>query len=180
MRLDRFRNVSFSRGASRSLELAWIIVSAVLVQSFVPGSSWRKGLLRAFGASVGVGVVIKPHIRVKFPWRLRIGDHCWIGESVWIDNLSQVTIGDHVCLSQGAYLCTGSHDWHVETFDLITKPIEVSDHVWIGAFARVAPGAVIGKGSVLCMGAVASGRIPDWTICRGDPARPVAARSRPT
>jgi putative colanic acid biosynthesis acetyltransferase WcaF len=65
---------------------------------------------------------MKPGLKVKFPWRLVIGDHVWLGEDVWIDNLAEVWIGDSVCISQGAYLCTGSHDWRDEAFTLVTKP----------------------------------------------------------
>jgi hypothetical protein len=97
---------------------------------------------------VGTGVVIKPHVRVKFPWKLYIGDHSWIGESVWIDNLAQVTIGSNCCISQGAYLCTGSHRWDRDTFDLVTKPIVIEDQCWVGAMARVAPGG--DEAPVLC------------------------------
>ena len=68
-------------------------------------------MLTMFGARIGANVVLKPNIRVKFPWRLRIDDNSWVGQDVWIDNLAQVDIGSDTCISQGAYLCTGSHDW---------------------------------------------------------------------
>jgi len=176
MRLDLFRNSSFSRGAPMIAELAWIMCSGLLVSGFLPGSKWRVLLLRLFGSRIGVGVVVKPRVRVKFPWRLCIGDHCWIGEDVWIDNLSQVELGSHVCLSQGVYICTGSHDWNKETFDLIVKPVTIDSHVWVGAFSRVAPGAHIKEGAMLCMCSVASGTLAPWTIFRGSPA--VAYKSR--
>lgn len=157
-------------------ELVWTLSNALLVGSFWPGSRWRVVVLRAFGARIGKGVVVKPYLKVKFPWRLRIGDYAWLGEHVWIDNLAQVDIGDHACVSQGAYLCTGSHDWRQKSFDLITRPIILEDGAWVGAMARVAPGVRIGYGAVLTFGSVATNDLPEMTICTGNPAIPLKHR----
>ena len=167
MRLDTFSSASFDRGASRLKEALWMMISAALVSSWIPGSGWRRLILIGFGAKVGRGVVLKPGIRIKFPWRLKIGDHSWIGEDVWIDNLGEVLIGSHACVSQGAYLCTGSHDWSMDTFDLIVNPIRVGDHAWVGARAVVAPGTVFHDGSILVLGGVASGNLEAWKIHYG-------------
>lgn len=177
MRLDRFSSVGFDRGAPRAVEALWLVVNGLLLSSWLPGSAWRVRLLRAFGAQLGRGVVIKPGVRVKFPWRLRVGDHSWIGEGVWIDNLAEVRIGAHACLSQGAYLCTGSHDWSRESFDLITRPIAVADHAWVGAQAMLAPGAKLGTGAVLGMGSLGKGDMTPWTIHAGRPGRPQRVRA---
>ena len=170
MRLADFNNDAFDRGRSALVEACWRIVEGIFFNSWLPGSSWRVWLLRRFGASVGQGVVIKPHVRVKFPWKLRIGDHSWIGESVWIDNLAEVSIGNNCCISQGAYLCTGSHRWDKQTFDLETKPIVIEDQCWVGAMARVAPGVTMGEGAVLAMGSLAVSKLDEWQIFSGSPA----------
>lgn len=177
MRLDQFSSVGFDRGASRSLEAIWLAANALLLSSWLPGSSWRVLLLRAFGARIGRDVVIKPGVRIKFPWRLQIGDHSWIGEEVWIDNLAQVTIGANACVSQSAYLCTGSHDWTRESFNLIARSITVADHAWVGARAVLSPGAELGTGAVLSMASVGKGKLAPWTIYAGQPA--TALRARP-
>ena len=101
----------FSRGRSRLVEVLWLVLDALLVRSRVPGSAHRRLILRAFGALIGKRVLIKPGVRIKFPWRLEIGDDSWVGEDVWIDNLAPVQIGANCCISQGVYICTGSHDW---------------------------------------------------------------------
>lgn len=126
-------------------------------------------LLRCFGARVGSGVVIKPHVRVKFPWRLALYDSCWIGESVWIDNLADVIIGSNSCLSQGVYLCTGSHRWDISTFDLQTAPIVIHDGVWICAKAVIGPGVTIAEGAVVLLGSVVTQNVPADKIlsCNG-------------
>ena len=134
-------------------------------------------MLRAFGARIGRGAVLKPHLRIKFPWRLRLGDHVWLGEGVWIDNLAPVDVGSHVCVSQGAYLCTGSHNWGSPTFDLIVRPIRIADSAWICARATLAPGTTVGEGTVVALGAVAAGELLPWQVYAGVPA--VAVRPRP-
>ncbi len=164
MHLDRFENKDFERGASRGVEALWMVVSSLFFASWLPGSGWRVALLRMFGAKIGTGVIIKPGVRVKFPWRLAVGDHCWIGESAWIDNLGEVRLGDHVCISQGAYLCTGSHDWSCDTFDLIVKPIQLGSHAWVGAAASLAPGTVVEDGAIVAMSSFARGRLVAWHI----------------
>jgi putative colanic acid biosynthesis acetyltransferase WcaF len=152
------------------VEALWLLAQAALVRSWMPGSRHRVALLRLFGARIGMGVMIKPGVRVKFPWRLVIGDHAWLGEDVWIDNLAPVTIGSHCCISQGAFFCTGSHDWSSESFDLIVKPITIADHAWIGARATVAPGVCVGEGAVLSLGSVATGDLAPWSVHAGMPA----------
>lgn len=136
----------------------------------------RRLLLTAFGAKIGRNVILKPGIRVKFPWKLRVGDFCWIGEDVWIDNLVEVEIGEHCCVSQGAYLCTGSHNWASEQFDLILGPIKLGPKAWIAAAAVIGPGVTAGEGSVLTLGSVANSDLEPWTIYSGVPA--VATRRR--
>lgn len=170
MELDQYNNSDFDRGRSILVEGLWQVFEGLLLNSWLPGSLWRVWLLRLFGARIGIGVVIKPYVRVKFPWRLSIGDHSWIGESVWIDNLAEVSIGSHCCISQGAYLCTGSHRWDKDSFDLVLKPIQVESHAWVGANAKVAPGVTIGEGAVLTMGSVASSDLAAGQVCSGHPA----------
>ena len=123
-----------------------------------------------FGAKVGSVVVVKPSVSVKYPWFLSVGDNCWIGEGVWIDNLSQVTIGNNVCLSQDSYLLTGSHNYKKETFDLILGEIILEDGVWIGAKAVVCPGVICKSHSVLSVGSVATQDLEEYGIYQGNPA----------
>ncbi len=127
-------------------------------------------LLRLFGAVIGKGVVIKPSVNVKYPWLLEIGDDAWIGEQVWIDNLVKTVIGSDCCLSQGAMLLTGSHNYKNPAFDLIAEPITLENGAWIGAKAIVCPGVTCGSHSVLAAGSVATGNLKPYTIYQGNPA----------
>lgn len=147
-----------------------VVEFVILLNPVVTSYSLKRLVLRAFGAEVGAGVVIKPAVHIKHPWRLKIGDDCWIGERAWIDNLEQVTLGDDVCLSQGAYLCTGNHIWTDPRMPLVPQPITIQDGAWVAAFARVGPGVTIGARSVVAMGAVIARDVPADSVWAGNPA----------
>ena len=162
----------YCAGRSFFVRAVWFAFGLPLLRcALLPSSSVRRRLLRLFGAHIGEGAVIRPGVRVKFPWKLEAGKNCWIGEDCWIDNVAPVTIGDNVCISQGAYLCTGSHDWTDPAFGLITRPIEINSGAWIAARASLGPGVVIGQCSVVCFGAVVTKSIPPYQIHGGNPAR---------
>ena len=142
--LAKFNNASFSRGAPRWKEALWWVARCLFFAPWLPvPSAVKVVVLRRFGAKVGAGVVIRSRVNITFPWKLEIGDHVWLGDEVLILSLDQVVIGSNVCISQRAFLCTGSHDFRIETFDLITRPIEIGDGCWIAAQAFIGPGAVL-------------------------------------
>jgi putative colanic acid biosynthesis acetyltransferase WcaF len=178
MRLDRYSTGGFDRGRPLWVELAWQAVQLLVLISPLSCNAMRCFALRLFGARIGRGVTVKPGVRVKFPWRLQVEDHSWIGENAWLDNLAEIRIGNHCCISQAVYLCTGSHDWRKPGFDLIVKPIVLEDEVWLAARSVVAPGVVAGRGAVLGLGSVATRRLLPYRIHQGVPAVPVKKRSR--
>jgi len=162
---------SYRSGRSRVVCAIWFFIGLPLLRCQLLPFSWlRRGLLRLFGAEIGGGVVIKPGVRVKYPWLLRVGKHSWIGEDCWIDNLALVSVGNNVCISQGAHLCTGSHDWSDPSFSLIARPIYIHDGAWVCVKAIIAPGIVVGEGGVVAAGAVATKSIPPYKIYAGNPA----------
>ena len=167
----------FDRGAGVVKEGLWLVVSLVLFRlcpfSF---SALKRAVLRAFGASIGRNVTIKPQVKITFPWKLTVGDHVWLGEECWLLNLERVTIGSHVAISQRSFLCTGSHDFKRATFDLITRPITLEDGVWLGAGSWIGPGVTIGSHAVLTAGSVAAKNLAPHGIYRGNPATLVKQR----
>jgi putative colanic acid biosynthesis acetyltransferase WcaF len=175
-RLDTFNNAHYKPGASLPVQLLWYAVNSVFFRSGLPFSGLRAWLLRAFGAKVGKGNVFKPRLNIKYPWRLELGDHNWIGEGVWIDNLDTVRIGSHVCISQGAYIFCGNHDYKKPAFDLITRTVLLEDGAWVGAKAVVCPGVSCGNHSVLSAGSVATKNLDAYTVYAGNPAAPVRVR----
>jgi putative colanic acid biosynthesis acetyltransferase WcaF len=133
-------------------------------------------ILRLFGAKVGHNVTIKPSVNIKYPWFLIIEDNVWIGEKVWIDNFVDVLIEDNVCISQGALLLTGNHDYTQIDFPLNSKSIIIEDGVWIGAKCIVVGGVLIETHAVLNTHSVASRNLEPYTINQGHPAIKIKCR----
>lgn len=155
----------------------WYLVNILFFKSSLnPFSILKVFFLSLFGAKVGKGVVIKPGVNIKYPWFLEIGDHCWIGEQVWIDNLTNVVIQSNVCLSQGAMLLTGNHNYKKESFDLMIGRITLEEGVWIGAKSVVCPGVTCRSHAVLAVGSVATQNLEAYTIYQGNPAQAVRRR----
>lgn len=157
---------------------AWYFVNYYIFNSALPWPyGFKRKLLKLFGAKVGKGLVIKTKVRIKNPWRLEIGDHCWIGESVWIDNLEDVSIGDHVCLSQGVLLLTGNHDYTLPDFPYRLGKIRIEEGAWIGAASVVCPGVTCSSHAILTVNSVATKNMEAWQIYSGNPASFVRKRT---
>jgi putative colanic acid biosynthesis acetyltransferase WcaF len=166
-----FSSRDYSAGRPLVVRVLWIVVEAlVFLNPIATSYRLKRWLLRVFGADIGTGVVIKPGVHVKHPWRLSVGDHSWIGERAWIDNLAPVSLGRSCCVSQGAYLCTGNHDWSDPGMGLFARPITIKDGAWVGAFARVAPGVIVGQEAILTMGTVLTENAAPSMVYRGNPA----------
>lgn len=164
-------------GASKVKQVLWYFTNVLVMQNaLIPGTKIRVALLRVFSATIGKGVVIKPAVNIKYPWKLSIGHHVWIGENVWIDNLAFVSIKNNVCISQGAHLLTGNHNYKSNSFDLIIKEIVLEDGVWIGAQSIVCPGITCKSHSVLSVGSVATQNLEPYFIYRGNPAIKIRER----
>ena len=177
MKLASFRKQTIRQASVLKLIL-WMLASALFFRhSLSVFNSLKCLILRLFGAKIGSRVLIKPSVHIKFPWKLEIGDDVWIGEKVWIDNIENVQIGNDVCISQGAYLLTGNHNYKLDTFDLIAKPIIIEDSCWIGAKSIVCPGITCFKNSVLSVQSVATKNLEPNSVYQGNPARRVRLRN---
>ena len=174
--LSKYNNDWYQPGGSLLKKTCWYVLHAIFIHSAFPFSSFKVFLLRLFGASIGTSVTIKPNVTIKYPWHLTIGNHVWIGEQVWIDNLSRVTIKNNCCVSQGAMLLCGNHDYSKTSFDLIVKDITLEEGVWIGAKSIVCPGVSIGSHSVLTVNSVATSNLEPWGIYQGNPAVKIKER----
>lgn len=174
--LKTYDNSDYNPGGALKRGL-WFFVNRIFFQSYLfPSSALKRSLLRFFGATIEEGVVIKPGVNIKYPWFLKVGEYTWIGEKVWIDNLTEVEIGANVCLSQGAMLLTGNHNYKRIGFDLEVKKIALEDGVWIGAKALVCPGVTCKTHAVLSAGSIATQSLEGYTVYAGNPCRPVRER----
>jgi putative colanic acid biosynthesis acetyltransferase WcaF len=159
------------------VEAVWYVLKCLFFLSPLPWpSSFKCALLRLFGATIGRGVYLKPRLNVHFPWKLRIGDHAWVGEEVFILNFEPVAIGAHCCISQRAFLCTGNHDYRAAEMPFRNRPITVEDGAWVGARSFVGPGVTIGTEAVITAGSVVTRNQPARMVCGGNPCVPIKPR----
>ncbi len=175
--LSLFRMPPGFRGRSLLVVQLWRIVSATLFR-FSPrrADGWRRLLLRAFGAGVGSGALIRPSARIVYPWQVRIGPRAWIGEDVTLYSFAMIDIGADAVISQNSYLCAGSHDYRDRSFPIFGKPIVIGSECWIGADVFVGPGVTIGRGAVVGARASVFSDLAELTVSAGNPARVLHAR----
>jgi putative colanic acid biosynthesis acetyltransferase WcaF len=180
--MNKVNNASFDNdwyevGRNKLIAILWYFINILFfINPLNPISSLKIFLLRLFGAKVGKGVLIKPCVNIKYPWKLSIDDYSWIGENVWIDNLDNVNIGKNVCISQGAMLLTGNHNYKKTTFDLMIGTITLEEGSWIGAKSLVGPNVVCKSHSILAINSVTTQDLEPYTIYQGNPAQKVRQR----
>lgn len=174
--LSKFNNDWYNPG-NKIKVILWFFINSLIINNDLPIPVFIKVfILKLFGAKIGKNFVLKPSVNIKYPWFLEIGNNVWIGETAWIDNFVKVTIEDNVCISQGALLLTGNHDYKKSTFDLIPKEIYLEKGVWIGAKSVVCGGITCGSHSVLSVNSVATKDLKPYTIYQGNPAHEVRKR----
>ncbi|TSJ44599.1 colanic acid biosynthesis acetyltransferase WcaF [Mucilaginibacter corticis] len=175
--LRSYNNSPYHPGGSVLKRILWHYVNGIVFKtSLFPVYGIKTALLRLFGAKIGQQVEIKPNVNIKYPWNLNIADEVWIGEDVWIDSLVMVTIGSNVCISQGAMILTGSHDYKKTSFNLITGEVVLEDGVWIGAKAVVNQGITVASHAVLTTGSIATKDLEPYSIYQGNPAIKIRQR----
>jgi putative colanic acid biosynthesis acetyltransferase WcaF len=165
--LKAFKSGDYEPGATRAKIGIWYLIFQPIVESRAVPQFLRISILRVFGANISQGTKIRRGIKVHFPWRMEIGKNSWIGEEVWFINHEKISIGNNVCISQRAIICSGGHDYRSASLAYQHAPINIGDGVWVCLDAKVLPGTRIGKGSVIAAGEVARGDIPDFHILIG-------------
>jgi putative colanic acid biosynthesis acetyltransferase WcaF len=175
--LDEFRLPDNFRGrAAIVVQLWWIVQFFLIKPSPQFMYAWRRFWIQLFGAQIGKQVLIRPSVKVTYPWKLKIGDYSWIGDDVVLYTLGNIEIGSHTVISQRSYICTGSHDYTSPTFDIYAKAIHIGDQVWIAADVFVAPGVTIGDGAVVGARSTVLHDLPFGMVCYGNPAKPIRSR----
>ncbi len=176
-KLNNFKLPANFRGKPAWFVQLWWIVQDTLFRwspQFLYG--WRRFLLRLFGAKIGGKVLIRPTVKVQFPWKVTIGDYSWIGDDVVLYSLGEIEIGKNVVISQRSYLCTGSHDFTKQDFPIYAKKITIEDEVWIATDVFIAPGVTVGSGAVIGARSSVFEDMPPAKICIGSPAKPIKDR----
>jgi putative colanic acid biosynthesis acetyltransferase WcaF len=167
---------SFSLG-NRLFRAAWG-VAWFLLASWTPPPmhSWRRLILRVFGAKIASTAGVYGSARIWNPANLEVGHYAFIGPRVIVYSMAKISFASYSLASQGAHICAGTHDIEDVNFQLVARPITIGARAWIAAEAFVGPGVTIGEGAVLGARGCAFGDLSPWTVYGGNPARPLKAR----
>jgi len=174
---DPHREATFTVG-NRVRRAFWGAAYVLLFRpSPRPSHRWRSFLLSIFGAKMGKGCHVYSKVRIWAPWNLVVEDEAGVADDVILYSMATITVGRRAVISQGAHLCTGTHDYEDRNFRLYAKPIAVGAEAWICADAFIGPGVTVGEGAVVGARSVATKDLPPWTVCAGNPCRPIKKRT---
>lgn len=174
--LSRAGKGNFRKERGVVVVASWFLVETLVIRNrLIPFSGVRVALLRIFGARVGRNCRCPHPIRVKYPWNLEVGDNVWIGDEVWIYNQAMIKIGSNVCVSQGTFLTSGSHDM-AGNMDLCVKPIIIEDGAWISSRCIVQMGVTIGRSAVVTPNSVVHKSLKEGVVYGGNPCRAIKER----
>jgi len=176
--LEHFQVPQGFRGRSKIyVQLWWLVQATLFALSPQAMYGWRAWLLRLFGARIGRRTIIRPSVKIPYPWKLTIGDYSQIGDEVHLYTYGEIEIRDRVVVSQRSYICTGSHDYTSPTFDLFAKKIVIEAETWVAMDVFIAPGVTIGRGAVVGARSSVFHDVPPGTISVGTPAKVVGKRT---
>lgn len=174
--LSRYRNRLGRR--HQIIRLLWGIVWGILVRPFPrsTGSGWKRFLLRAFGAKIDSTAIVYSSAKIYYPANLVMKRYSCLASNVNCYNVAPIQIGANSTISQGAYLCTASHDISNPTNPLIIAPINIHDQAWVASEAFVGMGVTIGQGAVVGARAAVFKDVEAWTVVGGNPAKFIKER----
>ena len=175
--LNKFKLPKNFRGRNAFVvQLWWLVQSLIFKNSPQLLYGFRRAILRIFGAKIGKKVIIRPSVRITYPWKVSIGDYSWIGDDVVLYSLGEIEIGKNVVISQKSYLCAASHDYLKQDFPIFKKKISIEDQCWLATDVFIAPGITIGKGTVVGSRSSVYKDLPANKVCIGNPAKIIRER----
>lgn len=174
--LSKYHN-ALSR-KNQIIRMLWTIVWGLFARPLPRsvGSGWKRCLLRMFGAKIDATAVVYSTAKVYYPANLVMEAYSCLASDVDCYNVAPITIGANTTISQGAYLCTASHDISDPLNHLITAAIIIEDQAWVGARAFVGMGVTIGQGAVVGATASIYKDVEPWTVVGGNPAKVIKRR----
>ncbi|MCD2258230.1 putative colanic acid biosynthesis acetyltransferase [Psychroserpens luteolus] len=170
--LKKFKVPKDFRGKSKIVvQLWWIVEKTLFAWSPQFFYGWRRFLAKLFGAKIGKNVLLRPSVKMTYPWKVSIGDNSWIGDDVVLYSLGEIEIGSNTVISQKGYICTGSHDYNKTDFPIYAKKISIGNECWLATDVFVAPGISIGDGTVVGARSSVIDNLDGFSVFVGSPAK---------
>src|SRR3954465_10273278 len=164
-------------GAAWRAQLWWLFQAVFVLPTPQYMFAWRRFALVLFGAKICKRVLIRPGVRVTYPWNLTMGDYVWIGDNVTLYSVAEISIGSHSCISQESYLCAGTHDYREVSFPFVSAPIRIAEECWVAARVFIGPGVEVGHAAVIGAGSIVTAKVESETIVVGNPAKLAGVRN---
>lgn len=136
-----------------------------------PANPWRIFWLKIFGCKIYGKPFVHQRARIQIPWNLILHDRACLGDRANAYSLGRIEIFEHATVGQEVYLCTGTHAFDKPAKNLLTSPIIVERHAFIGARAFIMPGIKIGENSIVGACSVVTKSVPSNKTVKGNPAR---------
>ena len=174
--LSKYRNVLTRK--HQMIRMLWSVVWTIFARPLPRsiGSGWKRFLLRLFGAKLASTAIVYSSAKIYYPANLIMDEYSCLDSGVDCYNVALVKIGANTTVSQGAYLCTASHDISDSLNPLVTAPIIVKDQAWIATDAFVGMGVTVGQGAVIGARACVFKDVEPWTVVGGNPAKFIKKR----
>lgn len=163
----------------RMFRLLWKIVYIFFFRP-IPRSyfnNWKIFLLRIFGARISQSALIYNSTIIYDPSKLIMDENSCLGPDVDCYNVDYVHLKENSIVSQKTYLCTASHDFENEGFNLITAPIVIEKNVWVAADSFIGMGVTVGENSVVGARSSVFKNVPANVVVGGNPAKVIRQRS---
>jgi acetyltransferase-like isoleucine patch superfamily enzyme len=151
---------------------------SLLAISHVPSHTIRNFFYRFFGLKLGKGSAIYGKCELRHPNNVRIGNNSIIGHNAILDGRGGITIGNNVNISSGVWIWTAEHNVQDPLFRTDYGMVIIEDYAWLSCRSTILPNTRIGKGAVVCAGAVVTKDIPEYSIVGGVPAKIIGERNR--
>lgn len=147
--------------------------------------SWSARVQSTRRIRFGAGTVVKRWVIVQTTGgSIRFGRECALSS---FDHFStgegDIIVGDYVRFAPNCTIVGGTKNVFRADIRIVDQPelrpngITIGDDVLIGANAVILPATEIGRGAVIAAGSVVQGKIPEFAIAAGSPAKVVGHRS---
>lgn len=136
-----------------------------------PANAWRLWWLRQFGATIHGCPFVHQRARIQLPWNLTLYDRAALGDRANAYSLGPIVVHEGATVAQEAYLCTGTHAFDQPALNLVTAPIIIGAHAFVGARAFVLLGVRVGEHAVVGACSVVTRDVPPHATVKGNPAR---------